>query len=114
MTSFVLSRRVQIHSRSIAASSSSLSSREPITRTRIRLFSSKCDRQEPVTTHLICNHGLTVNITDVLFEADGVAKQFDLELIGTTAQIQSGLAYLHSLDLKIQGKANVDGDSWHY
>lgn len=36
---------------------------------------------------------------------------FDIELRGTVPQISSDLAYLESLNLRIVGKLNADGDS---
>jgi hypothetical protein len=37
---------------------------------------------------------------------------FDIELRGTVPQISNGLAYLESLNLRIVGKPNADGDGW--
>ncbi len=85
-----------------------------VTQIRLRVYIPKLYLQEPVISHLISTHRLVVNITGAMLGAktDGDGC-FDIELRGTVAQISSGLAYLASLNLRIVGKANVDGDSWY-
>ncbi|MEH1789907.1 hypothetical protein [Nostoc sp.] len=58
---------------------------------------------------------MVVNITKAMLQpnTDGEGC-FDIELQGTVPQISSGLAYLESLNLRIVGKPNADGDSWCY
>lgn len=41
-------------------------------------------------------------------------RKLDLELTGSIAQVQSGLTYLESLNLRLEGRPNPDGDSWYY
>lgn len=115
MSPLVSSLQTASRSRSIPASKSFSFRREAMTRLRLHLSIGKGNRQEPITTRLMVDYGLVVKVTHARCEPDGTVKQLDLELIGTPAQLQLGLAYLNSLaDSRIQGKANVDGDSWHY
>lgn len=84
-----------------------------VARLRIRVLIPQLYRQEPIISRLIVNHDLTVNIIGVILKADHQLGQFDLELSGTVGQLQTGLTYLSSLNLVIQGKPNVDGDGWY-
>jgi hypothetical protein len=82
---------------------------------RLRLYIPQCYEPEPVISRLISAHGLAVNITGAKLEANTNEQGcFDLELRGTLQQICRGLSYLESLNLKIVGKANADGDGWCY
>ncbi|MFN6563151.1 MAG: NIL domain-containing protein [Nostoc sp. ChiSLP01] len=72
------------------------------TNKRIRLRIPKDYHQEPVISRLVSDYNLTVNITAAILGANAVGDGwFDLELKGTEAQIQSGLAYLHDLELEV-------------
>ncbi|MBD2515563.1 NIL domain-containing protein [Nostoc sp. FACHB-973] len=72
------------------------------TNKRIRLRIPKDYHQEPVISRLVSDYNLTVNITAAILGANAVGDGwFDLELKGTEAQIQSGLAYLHDLELQV-------------
>lgn len=84
------------------------------TKMRLRLHIPRRYQQEPVISRLIAIHGLVVNITGAMLgkHTNGEGR-FDLEIRGTVAQIRHGLAYLESLNLKIVGKPNADGDSWY-
>lgn len=85
-----------------------------VTQIRLRVEIPPCYQQEPVIYRLIREHGLIVNITGAkLGKNMGLQGCFDLELTGTPPQICSGLTYLQSLNLKVVGKANPDGDGWH-
>jgi hypothetical protein len=82
---------------------------------RIRLFIPVEYQQEPVISQLVSRYGLVVNFTGAyLRPKTGEGGEFDLELRGTCEQIQAGLAYLRSLNLKIIGRPNPEGDSWLY
>ncbi|UBF30365.1 NIL domain-containing protein (plasmid) [Kovacikia minuta CCNUW1] len=82
---------------------------------RLRVQVSSCDWHEPVISRLISEHRLIVNIMGARLQKNSQEQGwFDLELRGTTQQIKSGLAYLESVQLKIVGKPNVEGDSWYY
>ncbi|MEH1844416.1 MAG: NIL domain-containing protein [Nostoc sp.] len=73
----------------------------------------KCYLQTPVISQLISAYGLVVNITKAMLQPNTDAEGcFDIELRATLPQICSGLAYLESLNLRIVGKSNADGDSW--
>lgn len=68
--------------------------------------------REPIITQLVAKHGLTVNIVGaILGENTTEDGWFNLELKGTSAQIQSGLVYLKELDLEIWDKNSTD-DNW--
>lgn len=84
-----------------------------LTRIRLRVLIPQQHRQQPVISHLVSAYGLSINISKALLKPNDRPGQFDLELTGTIAQIQAGLAYLASLDLVIQGKPNPDGDGWY-
>ncbi|MDZ8107666.1 MAG: NIL domain-containing protein [Nostoc sp. DedQUE12a] len=72
------------------------------TNKRIRLRIPKDYHQEPVISRLVSDYNLTVNITAAILGANAVGDGwFDLELKGTETQIQSGLAYLHDLELEV-------------
>ncbi|MGH8002941.1 MAG: NIL domain-containing protein [Brasilonema sp.] len=84
-----------------------------ITKIRLRLHIPGHYQQEPVISRLIAIHGLVVNITGAMLEKNTNGEgRFDLEIRGTLPQIGRGLAYLESLNLKIIGKPNADGDGW--
>jgi NIL domain len=69
---------------------------------RIRVRIPQDYRQEPVISRLVSEYGLTVNITAAILGANAVGDGwFDLNIQGTEGQIQSGLAYLHDLDLEV-------------
>ncbi|RCJ15699.1 ABC transporter [Nostoc sp. ATCC 43529] len=72
------------------------------TNKRIRLRIPKDYHQEPVISRLVSDYNLTVNITAAILGANAVGDGwFDLELKGTEGQIQSGLTYLHDLELEV-------------
>jgi L-aspartate semialdehyde sulfurtransferase ferredoxin len=89
-------------------------SKNTTTKIRLRLQIPQRYQQEPVISRLIATYGLVVNITGAMLgkHTDGEGR-FDIEIDGTIAQIWRGLAYLESLNLKIFGKPNSDGDSWY-
>jgi ABC-type methionine transport system ATPase subunit len=73
-----------------------------LTNKRIRLRIPSNYHQEPVISRLVSNYGLTVNIAAAILGANAVGDGwFDLDLQGTTAQIDSAIAYLNELDLEI-------------
>ncbi|MFQ4143545.1 NIL domain-containing protein [Chlorogloeopsis sp. ULAP02] len=84
------------------------------TRLRVRLHIPQCYLQEPIISQMISRHGLTINIMRA--ELDNHTHHqgcFDLELRGSLSQIGNCLNYLELLNIKIFGKPNTDGDSWH-
>jgi len=83
------------------------------TQTRIRLRIPKQYNQEPVISRLVSDHGVTVNIAAALLGPNGRDDGwFDLELRGTSRQIQSALIYLHEMDLEMWGESNREEDGW--
>ncbi len=84
-----------------------------VTKTRVRVRIPKEYHEEPVISRLVSHHGITVNINGALLGAnvrdDG---WFDLELRGTTHQLQSALTYLNELDLEIWGLSKPEEDGW--
>ncbi|UBF30609.1 NIL domain-containing protein (plasmid) [Kovacikia minuta CCNUW1] len=90
---------------------------------RVRLYLLPSYQQEPVISDLVRKHRLTVNITGAQLGQPSNSSAWtdsdssgwiDLELQGSNQQITNGLAFLASLHLKVVGKPNVMGDSWHY
>lgn len=68
------------------------------TLTRIRIRIPNTYRSQPVISRLVSHYGLTVNITAAVLRTNGGDDGcFDLELLGTTAQIRSALSYLDKL-----------------
>lgn len=58
--------------------------------------------RQPIFSRLISRYGLTINIAAAIFEA--YAKEdawFDLEIQGSSQQIEAGLAYLQDLNVEI-------------
>ncbi|WP_333475994.1 NIL domain-containing protein [Allocoleopsis sp.] len=83
------------------------------TQTRIRLRIPKQYNEEPIISRLVSHHGVTVNISAALLGSNGRDDGwFDLELRGTSRQIQSALIYLHEMDLEIWGESNQEEDGW--
>ncbi len=81
--------------------------------TRIRLRIPKNYHQEPVVSHLVSRHGLTINICAALLGANARDDGwFDLELRGTDPQIRSALAYLSDLDIEIWHGSKLEEDGW--
>ncbi|MEH2148376.1 NIL domain-containing protein [Nostoc sp.] len=92
---------------------SSVYEKSQVTQIRLRIHIPKCYLQAPVISQLISTYGLVVNITKAMLQPNTNGQGcFDIELRGTVPQICSGLAYLESLNLRIVGKPNADGDSW--
>jgi len=80
---------------------------------RIRVHLLHVAQQELIVSQLTSEHGLRVDARAMRLTPSRQRK-LDLELTGAIAQIQGGLTYLESLNLKLEGKPNPDGDSWHY
>lgn len=83
------------------------------TKTRIRVRIPKEYNDEPVISRLISHYGVTVNIAAALLGANARDDGwFDLELRGTTSQIQSALTYLAEMDLEMWNESNSEIDGW--
>lgn len=90
----------------------SLEANQP-TQIRIRIRIPKQYNDEPIISQLISQHGVTVNIAAALLGANARDDGwFDLELRGTTVQIQSALTYLKEKDLEIWSEADTGDDRW--
>ncbi|GAA6618002.1 NIL domain-containing protein [Scytonema sp. NUACC26] len=75
---------------------------------RIRLRIPKEFHQEPVISRLISNYGLTVNITAAMLGSNGIGDGwFDLDLQGSSEQIESALIYINDLNLEIWHDINT-------
>ncbi|MCA1991527.1 MAG: NIL domain-containing protein [Coleofasciculus sp. S288] len=83
------------------------------TRTRVRVRIPKHYNDEPVISRLVSHYGVTVNIAAALLGANAREDGwFDLELRGTTPQIQSALMYMNEMDLEMWGDSNTEEDGW--
>lgn len=83
------------------------------TKTRINLRIPQDFHQQPVISQLISSYGVTVNITAALLPTNvRLDGWFELELRGTTRQIQSALSYLDELNLEISRQSNPEEDGW--
>lgn len=83
------------------------------THTRIRLRIPKEYNDEPVISRLVSHHGVTVNIAAALLGANARDDGwFDLDLRGTSHQIQSALIYLDEMDLEIWQESDREEDGW--
>ncbi|PMB16263.1 hypothetical protein CEN48_03175 [Fischerella thermalis CCMEE 5282] len=92
---------------------SNFSKNSNTTQIRLRLYIPPCYQHQPVISQLISKYSLVVNITRAsLGKNTDYRGCFDIQIRGEISQISSGLSYLESLNLKIVGKPNVDGDSW--
>ncbi|AFZ29783.1 NIL domain-containing protein [Gloeocapsa sp. PCC 7428] len=83
------------------------------TKTRIKIRIPKQLHEEPVISHLISQHGVTVNIAAALLSSNGRDDGwFDLEIRGTSEQIQNALIYLNELDLEVWNQSSSEQDGW--
>lgn len=83
------------------------------TQTRIRIRIPKAFHEEPVISRLVSHYGVTVNISAALLGANARDDGwFDLQLRGTTPQIQSALTYLNELDLEVWNQSTPEEDGW--
>jgi hypothetical protein len=83
-----------------------------LTQTQITMRVPQNYHKEPIISRLVSDHGVTVNIIAAILGEN--AKEdgwFNLELEGTSHQIQSALVYLEELDLEIWDKSSSD-DTW--
>jgi ABC-type methionine transport system ATPase subunit len=84
-----------------------------LTQTQITMRVPQNYHKEPIISRLVSDHGVTVNvIAAILGENAKEDGWFNLELEGTSHQIQSALVYLEELDLEIWDKSSSDDDTW--
>ncbi|MDZ8055438.1 MAG: NIL domain-containing protein [Aulosira sp. ZfuVER01] len=75
---------------------------------QIRLRIPRNFHQEPVISRLVSDYGLTINITAAILGANAVGDGwFDLELQGTTAQIDRAINHLQEIELEIWDENSV-------
>ncbi|MDF5727337.1 MAG: NIL domain-containing protein [Rhizonema sp. PD38] len=80
-----------------------------LTNKRIRLRIPKEYHQEPVISRLVSDYSLTVNISAAILGSDAIGDGwFDLDLQGTSPQIDNALIYLNDLDLEIWDESATD------
>jgi len=104
----------KFHANSLAQvkSTTPLGANRP-TQTRIKIRIPKDLHEEPVISRLVSQHGVTVNIIAALLGSNARDDGwFELELRGTSQQLQSALIYLDELDLEIWGKSTCEEDGW--
>ncbi|MFE1744219.1 NIL domain-containing protein [Coleofasciculus sp. H7-2] len=83
------------------------------TKMRVRIRIPKEYQEEPIISRLVSHHGVTVNIAAALLGANARDDGwFDLELSGSTRQLQSALTYLNELDLELWSKSDSEQDGW--
>jgi hypothetical protein len=85
---------------------------DSLTKVRIKIQIPLTYRNQPVLSRLTSDYGLTFNITKANLGGEHQRNWLDLELIGTTEQIENAITYLLKFKLKIWGKPNTDGDAW--
>lgn len=80
-----------------------------LTNKRIRLRIPQEYHREPVISRLVSDYGLTVNISAAILGSDAIGDGwFDLNLQGTSSQIDNALIYLNDLDLEIWDESETD------
>ncbi len=78
---------------------------------RIRLRIPKNYHEQPVISRLVSDFGLVINIRAAILGADAVGDGwFDLDLQGTSTQIENAIAYIRDLELEIW--EDDQGESW--
>jgi ABC-type methionine transport system ATPase subunit len=83
------------------------------TQVRIRIRIPKQYQQEPIISNLITQYNLTINIAAALLSANAHEDGwFDLELRGTSANIQNGLLYLNQLNMEIWHDSASGAENW--
>jgi len=81
-----------------------------LTQRRLRVRIPKQYHQEPVISHLVSHYHLTVNITAAILGANANGDGwFDLELRGSSTDIEDALIYLDQMDLEMWHETDTDG-----
>jgi ABC-type methionine transport system ATPase subunit len=84
-----------------------------LTETRLRIQIPRQYHSEPVISFLASNHHLEVTILAALLSANcKESGWFDLQLRGTTQQIDSALIYLSDLNVKFWLTSDAEVDGW--
>lgn len=83
---------------------------ERTTEQRIRLRIPKHYHQEPVISHLVSHYRLIVNIVAAILGANANGDGwFDLDLKGSSTNIEAALSYLDELNLEVWRGEESDG-----
>jgi len=89
------------------------SDRNRPTQTRLKIKIPKHYHHEPVISYLTSHHHLKVNILAAMLGANAQGDGwFDLELIGTSQEIDSALIYLSELDVEVWNASSTENDGW--
>lgn len=89
------------------------SGRDRPTQARIRIRIPKKYHREAVISQLASHHKLEVNILSAMLGKDGRGDGwFDLQLVGTSQQIDNALLDLAERDIEILDRAGIDQDGW--
>ncbi|MGF1674025.1 MAG: NIL domain-containing protein [Rivularia sp. (in: cyanobacteria)] len=79
-----------------------MSAKNTLTHKQIRIRIPKNYHEEPVISRLVSDYGLVINIRGAILGANAVGDGwFDLDLQGTSEQIELGISYLNSLALQV-------------
>jgi ABC-type methionine transport system ATPase subunit len=81
-----------------------------LTQRRIRIRIPKQYHQEPVISYLVSHYKVTVNITAAILGGNANGDGwFDLEIRGTSHNIEDALNYLQDLSLEVWHEDDTDG-----
>ncbi len=87
--------------------------RHRLTKVRIRIAIPAEYHELPIISRLVSHHGVMVNIATASLESSkSLEGWFDLELSGSTPQVQSALTYLDELDVPIYPQPQPEYDGW--
>ena len=96
----------------VTSDTDSLGNDQP-TQTRIRLRIPKEYTDQPVISRLVSDYGITVNIAAALLGPNARDDGwFDLELHGTSQQIQGALTYLNDRNFEIWSESDPERGDW--
>ncbi|MBD2579239.1 NIL domain-containing protein [Oscillatoria sp. FACHB-1406] len=83
------------------------------TQARIRIRVPKKYHREAVLSQLVLHHGLEVNILSAILGGNGEGDGwFDLQLFGTSQQIDDALIELTERDIQILDSVGTNQDGW--
>ncbi|BAU11834.1 hypothetical protein LEP3755_23370 [Leptolyngbya sp. NIES-3755] len=85
---------------------------QPLNRIRLRLEIPASSYQDPILSRLVSDFKLVVNITAAQLHQT-LESYCDVELQGTPQQINQGLSYLRSINVRLTGKPNAAEDDWY-
>lgn len=87
---------------------------QSLNRIRLRLDIPSFYDREPILSRLVSDFNLVVNITRAKLGKGSTHESYcDIEIKGTPQQINQGLIYLKSLNLRMIGKPNTAEEDWY-